>query len=95
MAKGNRPVSSGKATLVSTKAISPKGRSLATAKQGIHTSADFAEMMSGLMTDLRDGSVTPQIGNAICNAGGKLLKVVEMNHKYGRPATQKPLLLSE
>lgn len=57
-------------------------------------------MMSGLMTDLRDGSVTPQIGNAICNAGGKLLKVVEMNHKYGQPAQtrgiapSKPLLLS-
>lgn len=49
-------------------------------------------MMSGLMTDLRDGSVTPQIGNAICNAGGKLLKVVELEHKYGRPAPNTTLV---
>lgn len=52
--------------------------------------------MSGLMSDLRDGSVTPQIANAMCNAGGKLLKVVEMDYKYGKPepASTKPLLLT-
>lgn len=40
--------------------------------------------MSALMTDLLNGAVTPGIGNAVCNAGGKLLKVVEMSHKYGK-----------
>lgn len=39
--------------------------------------------MSALMSDLIDGRVTPNIGNATCNAGGKLLKVVEMEYKYG------------
>lgn len=39
--------------------------------------------MSGLMSDLIEGAVTPQVGNATCNAGGKLLKVVEMSYKYG------------
>lgn len=39
--------------------------------------------MSALMSDLIDGRVAPQIGNATCNAGGKLLKVVEMQYKYG------------
>jgi hypothetical protein len=41
-------------------------------------------MMSALMTDLIVGAVTPQIGNAVCNAGGKLLKVVELQIKYGK-----------
>jgi hypothetical protein len=35
------------------------------------------------MSDLISGKVTPQIGNAVCNAGGKLLKIVEMKQKYG------------
>lgn len=39
--------------------------------------------MSALMTDIISSRVTPAVGNAACNAGGKLLKVVEMQHKYG------------
>jgi hypothetical protein len=35
------------------------------------------------MSDLISGAVTPDIGNATCNAGGKLLKVMELQHKYG------------
>lgn len=62
-------------------------RSLEVAKRGIETAKDFAHFMSALMTDLIEGTVGPQIGNATCNAGGKLLKVVEMELKYG---TVKP-----
>ena len=39
--------------------------------------------MSCLMVDIISGRVTPSVGNAACNAGGKLLKVVEMQYKYG------------
>lgn len=35
------------------------------------------------MSDLIEGNVAPNVGNATCNAGGKLLKVVEMQYKYG------------
>ena len=59
--------------------------SLAIATNGIHSSKDFANLMCGLMTDVIAGSVTPVIANAVCNAGGKLLKVVELEHKYGIP----------
>jgi len=62
-------------------------RSLAVAKKGIHTSQDFSQLMSSLMSDIIEGRVTPAIGNATVNAGGKLLKMVEMQLKYG---TQKP-----
>ena len=62
-------------------------RSLSIAEKGIKTGNDFANMMSALMSDLIDGRVTPSIGNATCNAGGKLLKIVEMQYKYG---TQGP-----
>lgn len=39
--------------------------------------------MSALMSDIIAGRVTPAVGNAACNAGGKLLKVVEMQYKFG------------
>lgn len=46
-------------------------------------------MMSALMSDIIDGSITPQVGNATVNAGGKLLKVVELQLKYGKPQDGK------
>ena len=71
--------------------------SLKYAEKGIHTSHDFANFMSSLMSDLIEGKIAPQIGNAACNAGGKLLKVVEMQYKYGtagKDGAPKVLVLS-
>lgn len=44
-------------------------------------------MMSALMSDLIEGKITPQVGNATVNCGGKLLKVVELQLKYGKQGT--------
>ncbi len=41
-------------------------------------------MMSALMSDLIEGAITPQVASAVVGAGGKLLKVVELQMKYGR-----------
>lgn len=68
----------------------PAPRSLKLSEQGITTAQDFANIMGALMTDLISGRVTPQVGNAMCNAGGKLLKVVEMQMKYGSPSNSAP-----
>lgn len=72
-------------------------RSLAVAKKGVRTSHDFANLMSSLMSDLIEGAVAPNVGNATCNAGGKLLKVVELQYKYGtsgKDGSPKTLVLS-
>lgn len=58
-------------------------RSAKFAANGIRTANDFAAAMSALMCDLLEGRVPPSVGNATCNAGGKLLKVTEMQYKYG------------
>lgn len=58
-------------------------KSIAIAAGGITTGSQFARLMSALMTDLLEGQVTPGVANATVNAGGKLLKVVEMQMKYG------------
>lgn len=72
-------------------------RSLAIASRGVRTGHDFAALMSALMSDIIEGRVAPNTGNATCNAGGKLLKVVEMQYKYGtagKNGSPKTLVLS-
>jgi len=77
----------GKSSNAAVEKRSSEPRSLSIADKGIKTGNDFANLMSALMSDLIDGRVTPSIGNATCNAGGKLLKIVEMQYRYG---TQGP-----
>lgn len=59
-------------------------RSIALAERGIHTGSEFASVMSALLTDTIAGRVDPQVANSVCNISGKLLKVVELQYKYGK-----------
>lgn len=66
-------------------------RSLAISQRGIRTGDDFANLMSALMSDVIEGALNPVVVNAAVNAGGKLLKVVEMEHRYGpRGHSERP-----
>lgn len=58
-------------------------RSLEIARKGVQTSCDFALMMSALMSDVVEGLISPGMSNAAVNAGGKMLKCVELSIKYG------------
>lgn len=80
-----------------TKPSTAKPESLAVSKRGVKTGHDFANLMSSVMSDLIEGKIAPQVANAVCNAGGKLLKVVEMQNKYGKvpsDANEKVLILA-
>jgi hypothetical protein len=61
----------------------PECRALPIAERGIEHGHQFAEFMSAMMSDVVTGAMTPDVVNAACNAGGKLLKIVEMQLKYG------------
>lgn len=63
-------------------------RSLAIASEGVTTGEDFAKLMSALMGDVLAGNVTTDVAKAVCNAGDKLLKVVEMQYRYGKQAAE-------
>ena len=81
----------------SAAATKQQPRSLDIASRGIKTDRDFADLMSAVISDLIDGSLTPAIGNATCNAGGKLLKIVELKYKYGtqgKAKNEKVLILA-
>lgn len=60
-------------------------RSVVISRQGVRTGEDFANLMSALMSDIIEERISPNVANAAVNAGGKLLKVVEMQYRYGKP----------
>jgi hypothetical protein len=72
----------------------PRAAALAHAR--VTTANEFAQLMSSLIGDVLEGNISPVVCNAACNAGGKLLKVVEMQHRYGKPlreGQEKELIL--
>jgi hypothetical protein len=75
--------------------VKSHSRSASLAREGIRTGEDFANLMSALMSDVLDGSVSPVVANATVNAGGKLLKVVQMQmaYRYGTPREQAASIL--
>lgn len=73
----------------------PRSRSLGA--KGIHTSRDFTNLMGAIMSDVLDGSLKPEMANAVVNAGGKMLKCVEMSIKHGTKTgdNEKVLMLTD
>lgn len=70
---------------------------VALADNGISTAADFLRMMTALLADTVTGRVQPQTANATCNVAGKIIRMVEMQHKYGRQvegSTERMLALT-
>ena len=61
----------------------PEARSAAIAAVGVKTGTEFAALMSALMSDVIEGRLSPVVSNAAVSAGRNLLKVVEMEYKYG------------
>lgn len=43
----------------------------------------MVRVMTFLVGDLLTGRISPQIGNAAVNAMGKIIKTVEVQHRYG------------
>jgi hypothetical protein len=58
-------------------------RSLSIGNAGLHTTADVRRFVSALMGDVVAGRLSPNVTNAACSACSKLLKVVELEYKYG------------
>lgn len=52
--------------------------------QGIRNSHDFIRGFSLLLGDLATEALPAGTGNAMANAGGKLLKCVDLEQRYGR-----------
>lgn len=52
-------------------------------ERGIKTSSDFVDFFTALMVDVAQGNVDAQDATAICKAGDKALRIVEIELQYG------------
>ena len=72
-------------------------RSLAIARNGLSTGTDTINMLTATITDVLEEAITTNQANVVVNAIGKVLKVVELQFKYGRPkpdgARERDLIL--
>lgn len=63
-------------------------RSIQIASSGICTDRQAGEWLSALIGDVMTEVVPTRIAGTCVNAMGKMLKLVEMRHKYGQPEAQ-------
>jgi hypothetical protein len=80
------------------KGAAEKPRSLAIiATNGIPNAQSLCLTLGAVVHDLLAGSITSSVGNAVCNATGKILKAVELQYKYGKtqPDGSKVLNLTQ
>jgi len=59
------------------------------ARHGIASSEDFRNLMVGMMTDVIQGNISPDVVNAACNAGRGLLRMVEIEYRATSPGAKK------
>ena len=72
--------------------VAAEPKSVGIASRGIRTDRDAAEYLSALIGDVMTQTVPTRVASTGVNAMGKLLKVVEMRHKYGNPEDQSRTL---
>jgi hypothetical protein len=84
-----RPVTTRRAATKPENGNGAEPRTLAFTRAGVVTGTDFADLMSALMSDVIEGTVSPEVANAACNAGRQLLRVVEMQYRYGPHAEEQ------
>jgi hypothetical protein len=61
------------------KGVKPTARSRKAAVRGVHSLQDVANVMSGLMTDVMTGDVSPAAANKLCAEVGNVLKGKDRN----------------
>lgn len=64
----------------------PIPTSLLISSKGIKTANDYAAYMAAMLHDLTNGAITPEVGTVCYKVGSSLLRVVELQHKYGSTA---------
>lgn len=61
---------------------------LAISENGVRTAQDFAQFMSAVMGDVIAGRLSTAKAAAATRSGAALLKVIEMQYKYGSETEQ-------
>ena len=57
--------------------------SLLVGERGVKTTSDLAEFFTALMTDVVSGNVLAEDATAVCKAGDKVIRAVEIELEHG------------
>jgi hypothetical protein len=52
-------------------------------RQGMRTSRDVANVLVAIVKDVGRQVMTPQVGNTMCNGLGKMIRLKELEIRYG------------
>ena len=66
----------------------PTPNCLAIGERGVKTAQDFAQFMSAMMGDVITGRLSCNKAAAATRSGAALLKVIEMQYRYGNETDQ-------
>lgn len=58
-------------------------------KGEMQSTQDYARLIVAMVLDAAEGKLSPILVNSTVNAGRLLVKMAELNMKYGRPANTK------
>jgi hypothetical protein len=72
--------------------VAEKPRSAIIASVGLSNSRKTKEFLSALIGDVMNDNVATKTATVAVNATRQLLRVVELEHKYGRPESQDKVL---
>ena len=50
---------------------------------GIKDTADFCKLMDAIISDVLSNRMNPRTANSVVSASGRILKAVELKHKWG------------
>ena len=67
-----------------------QSRSVILAQNEIRTTRDYGKLMAALITDVIQEKISPTILFAAVSAGRQMVRVAELNLKYGNPKSQVP-----
>jgi len=61
----------------------PRLDTIAFAEHATEGTRQFTKFLGCIMRDVVSGELNSPAANAVCNAAGKILKLAEMQHRYG------------
>jgi hypothetical protein len=83
----NREVS-----IETSKEISQQPRVNAVASRGVRTTADLADLASGLISDLIEGKISPAVASNVIASGNLLVRTAEFQMRFQPNVNEAALL---
>ena len=83
MAKTTKKTNGSAHPIQDSSGVSEESKSRPIALSGLNSVDRISAFMSALVSDMMTGYVPAKVGNSVVNATGKILKGLELKHRWG------------